>query len=539
MLVHDEAPAGAFGPILVLCMTNHALDSFLEELLGPQVEGAQPRYDVVRVGARSRNPRFEELNLKRRIDDAARRAYGRNFHQVEGEFGIAGLVRRLSERVDWDDVEQDVRRLAPGLADLLDDVNAGVPLDDGDDDDVEDEVDEGVGDDGARDNEWRVVSHRREPSKKRLVGWARRGREAAERRPQLTLQELVRATPAQFDGLSRSEREAVVETIRREALRRACATLETARRAMAMDNAAGAVRALRRAQIVGMTTSKATEMRDVIQELEPRVVMCEEAAEILEAHLLASLSAATEHVILVGDHQQLRPKVQTYELRREAGRGLDLDVSTFERMVEEATYPFATLTTQRRMRPEISVFVREALYPALQDHPSTVGREHVRGVTSDVVFMQHRNVEDGWRGGGAAGDTGESRSTSRSNAFEADFVARFAVYLLQQGYALRPDAAPDAEPRIAILTPYLAQLGLIRRALERRRHDMVVELGEADQEELATAEDGRRHGHVHGIEALPQPTSESGVRVHRSSALRRVRIATVCVSSPSHERSTD
>jgi hypothetical protein len=37
----------------------------------------------------------------------------------------------------------------------------------------------------------------------------------------------------------------------------------------------------------------------------------EEAAEILEAHVVMVLSPYTEHLVLIGDHQQLRPKVRT------------------------------------------------------------------------------------------------------------------------------------------------------------------------------------------------------------------------------------
>lgn len=54
-----------------------------------------------------------------------------------------------------------------------------------------------------------------------------------------------------------------------------------------------------------------------------------------------------------GDHKQLRPKVEQYELRVESGRGFDLNVSLFERLVKES-YPFCTLELQHRMPPEVS-----------------------------------------------------------------------------------------------------------------------------------------------------------------------------------------
>jgi hypothetical protein len=83
-------------------------------------------------------------------------------------------------------------------------------------------------------------------------------------------------------------------------------------------------------------------------------VVVEEAGEVLEAHVLAALSRATEHLIMVGDHEQLRPKPNRYELQAMSGRRFDLDISLFERLARTPTFPRATLATQRRMRPDIS-----------------------------------------------------------------------------------------------------------------------------------------------------------------------------------------
>jgi superfamily I DNA and/or RNA helicase len=43
--------------------------------------------------------------------------------------------------------------------------------------------------------------------------------------------------------------------------------------------------------------------------------MVEEAAETLEPLVLASLPPTAERLIMIGDHQQLRPKVQSYKLQ--------------------------------------------------------------------------------------------------------------------------------------------------------------------------------------------------------------------------------
>lgn len=44
-------------------------------------------------------------------------------------------------------------------------------------------------------------------------------------------------------------------------------------------------------------------------------MIVEEAGEVFEAHILASLAPTTEHLILIGDHEQLRPKPQLYALQ--------------------------------------------------------------------------------------------------------------------------------------------------------------------------------------------------------------------------------
>lgn len=55
-----------------------------------------------------------------------------------------------------------------------------------------------------------------------------------------------------------------------------------------------------------MTTTGAAKFRNVLQEVRPRLVIVEEAAEVLEAHTITTLSKACQHLILIGDHQQVR-----------------------------------------------------------------------------------------------------------------------------------------------------------------------------------------------------------------------------------------
>ena len=54
-----------------------------------------------------------------------------------------------------------------------------------------------------------------------------------------------------------------------------------------------------------LLTRGAAKYRQILQKVEPRIVIVEEAAEVLEAHTIATLSRACQHLILIGDHQQV------------------------------------------------------------------------------------------------------------------------------------------------------------------------------------------------------------------------------------------
>lgn len=59
-------------------------------------------------------------------------------------------------------------------------------------------------------------------------------------------------------------------------------------------------------QVIGMTTTGAAKYRKILQDVKPCLVIVEEAAEVLEAHTITTLSEACQHLILIGDHQQVR-----------------------------------------------------------------------------------------------------------------------------------------------------------------------------------------------------------------------------------------
>lgn len=305
------------------------------------------------------------------------------------------------------------------------------------------------------------------------------------------------------------------------------------------------VNVLRSASVVGFTVSGCAKYHTLLKALAPRIVLCEEAGEVLEAHLLAALSGSVEQLILIGDHQQLRPKVNEYSLSVDSARGFDFDKSLFERLVTEQEEKRAritageqqqdheiptliTLETQRRMHPSIANLVRETLYPRLQDHETVNAHPPVSGLRQRLVFFNHAHQEhqDDEKGG--------SMKSWRNKA-EAQMVVELVRHFVRNGY--RGD-------RIAILTPYVGQLLLLRELL--RQNNMVLMWTELDKEELRaqgveldpdendSEEDEDDGGLIipGGSTALPTPTQGKARKPTRAQSVKTnlndcVRLATV------------
>ena len=65
---------------------------------------------------------------------------------------------------------------------------------------------------------------------------------------------------------------------------------------------------IKRKQIVAMTTTGCSKYSTILEQLKFEVVIIEEAAEVLEPHILALLTKNTKKLIMIGDHKQLKPK---------------------------------------------------------------------------------------------------------------------------------------------------------------------------------------------------------------------------------------
>jgi helicase required for RNAi-mediated heterochromatin assembly 1 len=189
---------------------------------------------------------------------------------------------------------------------------------------------------------------------------------------------------------------------------------------------------LKSAKLIGMTTTGLSKYRPLVASLKPKIVLIEEAAEVLEGPVTVACMESVEHLILVGDHEQLQGHCSVRQLE---GEPFHLNVSLFERLVRN-DMPYKTLLLQRRMDPQFRQLLLP-IYPHLDDHASVKTRPMLDcGVAKKAYFFNH----SWW----------ESRDTQMStyNEEEAAFIAGFYRHLVING-------VPPSE--VTILTFYNGQ----------------------------------------------------------------------------------
>ncbi|KAG0617383.1 hypothetical protein M758_5G185900 [Ceratodon purpureus] len=212
---------------------------------------------------------------------------------------------------------------------------------------------------------------------------------------------------------------------------------------------------LQKAKIIGMTTTGAAIHQRLLKHLSPAVVLVEEAAEILEPQVLASLNSNVQHLILIGDHHQLRPQVESYDLERWHGFG----VSMFERLVEHKNLPYQALALQCRMREEF-VPMLLPIYPYLKSHTELVSGSRNEAPTcmgNTMYFWSHVYEE----------------TTQRSyvNQGEAQMVVALTRWIVSE---------LENPQSLKILAAYNGQVTLIRKLLEKYPELQAVEVRSID-----------------------------------------------------------
>ncbi|OQV06998.1 AAA domain-containing protein [Cladophialophora immunda] len=444
------------GPILCVCYTNHALDQLLEDLVRHGID------QIVRVGSQSKSEMLQDCNLRILASKIDLTKTEKHEHWVlkskldEDERAISKAIKRLSFKGDVAAIRSYLEIYHP-MSYLT--LFAG-----------------GQDDDGFQSVVYNKTSL--------LNTWRKGGSHQGPVRPLRTLLEESR-----IHFLNHPERQRLYHHWLAESKKAAQAALLTAlaeykehKEQFDQVRAGVDLRCLQQAKIIGVTTTGLARITPLLRKLNSKVLICEEAGEVLEAHILTALLPSLEHAILIGDHLQLPPHIQSYELSRESSSGKrhSLDISLFERLVTpscstQTAVPYSTLETQRRMHPSISELIRNTLYPRLCDSSVVETYPPVTGLAKRLFWFDHAHTEDG-----AATET--DSTTSHSNTFEVQMVTSLVSHLVRQGVYQAND--------LAVLTPYLGQLQKIRRALQGL---FEISLTEGDILELEKDEVGKEN----------------------------------------------
>ncbi|KAH8922476.1 P-loop containing nucleoside triphosphate hydrolase protein [Atractiella rhizophila] len=478
-----------YSGILTLCFTNHALDQFLEHLLDGNVTKK-----LIRIGARSKSDKLTAYNLREAVEALAqlgrRRAtwqeykflksereqgekrlkevcdqisravkkelnwsyyltdflYGNSKYEesldsllnppqflveLVGNWEIAGMEGHPlhSHQAEWWLHGADLKFLSQAAANLLSTQHSSIlsasqsyfaRLNDIDDSGI----------DEHQSLQWDQQEHLRQ----QLASWC-------EPKTNRTLTILLQTNDVwSFSILERRkvfefwQSEAAVELSKElERLRRQQKHVETEIRELRdMES----LQILRKAEVIGCTTTGAAKISTLLKSVAPRVLIVEEAGEVLESQIIANLVPSIEFLILIGDHKQLRPHISSHHLSLDSkgGQLFRLDESLFERLVS------------------------------------------VKGLAKDMVFFNHSHRED----------QEDMVSSSKTNQWEVEMIGELVLHLIRQGYNRPGD--------IAVLTGYLGQLFKLKKHLgklaltvvldDRDKADLIAALGEEMAVEL-------------------------------------------------------
>ncbi|KAK0710442.1 hypothetical protein B0T21DRAFT_77739 [Apiosordaria backusii] len=487
VLLHHKNEAN-LGPVIIICYTNHALDQFLKHLMDVGIES------VIRIGGQSRTEELEGKNLRIVSRNEAKtrvetQILGASYNKIEKALKHTGnrlkpihMARR--GLMEWE-------TLSPYVSSRYGRIALQFKMED---------------DDG-----FTVVGS--DP----LQLWLGKARnlgafEGVAGGQDYDLQALRRKAERSIYSLESHERWALAESWYTEMAadnsERVCELLDEVQRrreAIAGVHADVDRRTLLQADVVGVTTTGLARNINTLRCLGSKVIVCEEAAEVMEPHILSAFMPGVEHFIQIGDHRQLRPQIQNYRFSLETpeGRAYQLDRSQFERRAvgEPGLAPIsvAQLKIQRRMRPEISALIR-SVYPRLRDHETVHEYPHVTGVRNYLFWLDHEHPEDARNDG--------ARVKSHSNPWEVSMATALVRHLVKQGKYSSTD--------IALLTPYTGQLQKLRAALSS---DFEVFLSDRDLEKLA--EDG--------LAGEEEADSEVDGRkpLEKKKLLQTIRLATV------------
>lgn len=467
-----------------MCYTNHALDQLLEHLLDDGIEG------IIRMGSRSKSERLENLNIRVVADKISQtRTEKRQQYEIVQQMKILEVeARRLLDELSH-------CHSLPSIRTYLSEMHP-------------DHFKELF---SSEEDGWQKVERKKHDVLRRWllggVNLATVGRGPPRPVEVLKYSPLVTMSPSERSRLHGFW----LDDIRGPIVNGLINTLHEHDEARDRRNQVRQevrLRCLQQANIVGVTTTGLAREIHLLRKLRTKVMLCEEAGEVLEAHILTAMLPSVEQAILIGDHEQLRPQIQNYQLQSTNRKGIQysLDMSLFERLVRPPPsggprLPVSMLRTQRRMHPSIAEMVRSTIYKQLKDAGNVAEYPEVIGMRRRLFWLHHEALE-------AGAGVEDPDNTSHSNDHEVEMTACLVSHLVKQG-----EYSPED---IAVLTPYLGQLQKLRGRLAAES-TFTVSLDDRDLDELEEHE-------MTQLEKPPQPHHQL---VAKTTLAKSVRLATV------------
>lgn len=451
VLLANKAKA-AMGPVIVVCHTNHALDQFLEHLIAAGVE------DIVRVGGNGTSSLLESKNLR----TISRQSF-RSRPQAQA-LSLAFEAKELGEHVLLNHLKSASRIRNPDWHSIRDHLHRNYK-----------EI----------HKQFLFPARNESKTRSKLAPfdlWLAECEQSSLEPKSFTsskIETILSVAKQNVYHIAFEDRPTLVNhwaneitgEIARE-MTNSLRDIEDSKTTIRLVHEEVDRRILDTTDVIGLTTTGLAKNASVLRSINAKVVVCEEAAEVLEAHMLGTFMSSVQHLILIGDHEQLRPQIRNYDLfsiESDQGKRYQLDRSLFERLAGHSTgqhqIPITQLNVQRRMRPEISRLIRETLYPGLVDHPDTKSLPNVPGMRKNVFWYNHSNPEA----------SPQNEGKSHSNDFEVQMASALVHHIVRQGVYKSSE--------IVVLTPYAGQLRKLQRMLSTA---FEVILGQVDKVERAS-----------------------------------------------------
>ncbi|XPS74887.1 hypothetical protein M3J09_006999 [Ascochyta lentis] len=485
--------SASLGPIIVVCYTNHALDQFLEHLIKIGIT------KIIRVGGQSKSELLDGHNLRDIAKSEGKtntEAYKsammyKDLEEHENDANkTLGRLHASNKNADWKALRHHISCKYPKIHSQFDKTDK---------------------DNFTFVGRWYSFD-----------AWKPAGSVTGYQSQVTTteIQRIVRKAALSAHTLQTFERSALVQhwlaEIRLDAVAELSQTVDLANNCyttLSKVHDEADRRVLADADVIGVTTSGLAKRISVLQHVSSKVIICEEAGEVMEPHMLSALLPTVEHCIQIGDHEQLRPTINNFrDLSLESKQGAlhSLDKSQFERLsvgeLCRPLMPVAQLEVQHRMRPDISTLIRETIYPKLIDHSSTIALPDVVGMRKNVFWLDHDHMEDDK-------ESLVHHSKSRSNEWEIAMVHALVRHIVRQG--------TYTSTEIAVLTPYTGQLQKLRAALHK---DFEIVLSDRDQDALG------KDGFGTAYSAPQVPVATQGYRkkpLEKKKLSELLRVATV------------